>query len=386
MAEQRQKYTSTFPKVIVIGTGIATVLSGLYGLYLSFKSVLAALEGGFTAHLEQHEVPYFYPAFYSMLSVTVVCCLILAWCGIDQIRLRLAHFRLFVGVFIFEIFYFAFIGGFLWLLPSVGMSVGAATGVANYGLMPAFFMLLPLWAPLSLGWAKKRLINRTSDHPIAGFQMAVERRRDSITEPRFKTKFLTSLVGGIGGAGSSFLVLSVTMSFGGFNFYISHFTAHAVTFFLGGVCVIYSANLDSRTPQRLSIYMQIVLLIIASYLAAWLRAKNLSFFSLFPIAVISGSIVNGFSFSAVRSGLWAFAGAVFGMAILAIALSVLAALNITSSEDIWRSLDPAGVSFPIMFMVAQLLVWYGLTVALLFSRIPVYGGNLAVGRTSSSTL
>lgn len=35
----------------------------------------------------------------------------------------------------------------LWLMPTIGLGVGAATGVANGGLMVQFLVLLPLWVP-----------------------------------------------------------------------------------------------------------------------------------------------------------------------------------------------------------------------------------------------
>jgi hypothetical protein len=37
------------------------------------------------------------------------------------------------------------------------MSVGAATGIANGGLMAQFIILFPLWAPLVVWWARKKL-------------------------------------------------------------------------------------------------------------------------------------------------------------------------------------------------------------------------------------
>lgn len=62
---------------------------------------------------------------------------------------------------LFEIVYF-FSLGMLWLAPSMGMSVAAATGVANGGLMAQFLILFPLWAPLLAFWARRHLNDSTN--------------------------------------------------------------------------------------------------------------------------------------------------------------------------------------------------------------------------------
>ncbi len=140
-----------------MGTGIVTLLTAGFGLYISVKALLTVITGGFAERFQQYDVPYFYPASYLMLIVTILCCIIQVWCGLDQVRLKLAHLKLFVGLFVFELLYLVFVGGFLWRSREFGMSVGAATGVAMNGLIPPFFVLLPLWGPFTLAWAKKRL-------------------------------------------------------------------------------------------------------------------------------------------------------------------------------------------------------------------------------------
>jgi hypothetical protein len=59
-------------------------------------------------------------------------------------------------VLLFEVIYFLSVS-LLWTRLTSGMSVAAATGVANGGLMVQFVILFPLWGPLVLWWAKKRL-------------------------------------------------------------------------------------------------------------------------------------------------------------------------------------------------------------------------------------
>ena len=157
MANRHRKFIMDIPRVATVGTGLVTILTAVFGLYLSFKTLITVIAGGFAERLQQYDVPYFYPASYLMLSVTILCCVVLEWCGTDQVRLKLAHLKLFVGLFVFELLYLVFVGGVLWRSREFGMSVGAATGAAMNGLLPPFFVLLPLWAPFTLAWAKKKL-------------------------------------------------------------------------------------------------------------------------------------------------------------------------------------------------------------------------------------
>jgi hypothetical protein len=101
------------------------------------------------------ETPYFLPAFVIMSSICIACYALLIVSGIQFLRGRSALARLFADVLIFEVIYFLTIG-MLWLIPVVGMSIGAATGVANGGLMIQAFILFPLWAPFVVKWAKKK--------------------------------------------------------------------------------------------------------------------------------------------------------------------------------------------------------------------------------------
>jgi hypothetical protein len=245
--------TTKIPRTVAIGTGVLALSSAAYGLYLSLKSFIRAIGGGFTEFLQQYEVPYFYPAFYSMLSVTIVCCLVLAWCGLDQVRLRVAHLKLFIWLFVCEVMYFFFIGGFLWPLPDTGMSIGAASGVANNGLMPPFYILLPLWAPFALAWAKKRLTNGTTGNLTEPLRTEAEGHCETSLGRVINSRVLTALVGGVGGGISSFLLLWDVRLFGALNEYLSDFTLQVVAFFLGGS--VRFAQLSWTLPQLLDAYL-----------------------------------------------------------------------------------------------------------------------------------
>ncbi len=140
-------------KGIMIAVGVASVVMASVGLWYN----LTTLFTDFSSLMQEHDIPHFYPAFYTMSAICIGCYLVLLTCGIQFIRLRTRLLGLFIGIIIFEVVYFFSIGT-MWLIPKVGMSVGAATGVANGGLMFQAFILFPLWAPFLAGWAHKRLI------------------------------------------------------------------------------------------------------------------------------------------------------------------------------------------------------------------------------------
>lgn len=366
MAEQARKYAMNIPTAVTVGTGVLTLLSAAYGLYLSFSGLLWVLQGAFPEVTQQFV--YFYPAVYSMLSVTIVCCLVLAWCGLDQVRLRLAHLKLFIGLFVFEILYLGFIGSFLWPLPNIWMSVGAASGVAVDGLIPPFRILLPLWAPFALAWAKKRLTNSALGHLAEPLQTGAAGRGETTSGRMIRGKLLKALVGGVGGGISFFLVLSAAMSV--LNEHMPAFVFYVAAFCLGGLCVVYSTMLDSPIAQRTRgwYYVPIALLVFASYLAAGLRLQNLSIFSLFPMALSIGIILNGFSLRALRNCLAAFAGSVFGIVALAFGLwaSAGSVLGIVSVAEVKGILD-----HPLVLYIKHGVMWYGFTLGLLLSQSPL---------------
>jgi hypothetical protein len=129
------------------------VLTAVLGLLYNFGSLSIALSGGFVPLMQEIKAPYFLAAFYTMSSLCITVYLAGIVCGIDLLRSRLRWSKLLTAVLLLEVAYF-FAVGFLWTDPTIGMSVGAATGVANGGLMFQFLILMPLWAPLVLWWAR----------------------------------------------------------------------------------------------------------------------------------------------------------------------------------------------------------------------------------------
>lgn len=117
---------------------------------------MTSFSGAFTSGESRQDTPYFYPAFYIMSAICMGCYALLTIFGVQFIRGRAFHVGWFTTLLLFEIVYF-FSLGMLWLAPSIGMSIAAATGVANGGLMAQFLIFFPLWAPLLAFWAQRHL-------------------------------------------------------------------------------------------------------------------------------------------------------------------------------------------------------------------------------------
>jgi len=143
-------------KGALVTVGIVCIVFALLGGWYNSTTLLGSLSGVFSDLVEQHDIPYFYVAFYTMSAMCLLCYAILLFCGVQFLRFRTGVFPLFVGVLLFEVAYF-FSVALMWMMPHVGVSVAAATGVANGGLMFQAYVVFPLWAPFVSWWAKNRL-------------------------------------------------------------------------------------------------------------------------------------------------------------------------------------------------------------------------------------
>lgn len=144
------------PNIILRIIGVAALLCAAFGLWYNITVL-----GNFWSrrlHVDawRHDAPYFFPAYGIMSTVCLACYGLLAFFGIQFLRGRADHLRRFAILMIFEVAYFFSIV-LMWLIPDLGMSVAAATGVANGGLMVQFVIFFPLWAPLLAFWATRRL-------------------------------------------------------------------------------------------------------------------------------------------------------------------------------------------------------------------------------------
>src|SRR5439155_15928400 len=131
---------SNKPRGSVLIVGLVATLASLCGLWYNGTTIVTALHGGFSDLVSKLGLSYFYPAFSLMSGICILCYLLLLVFGIDLLRARLRWSWFLTGVLLFEVIYFFSIALF-WLVPSIGMSVGAATGVANGGLMAQFIIL-----------------------------------------------------------------------------------------------------------------------------------------------------------------------------------------------------------------------------------------------------
>jgi len=122
--------------------------------FIQWTSTIVAIRGGFSELVTQQKLTYFYLAFGIMSGICVTSYLLLLACSADLLRRRLRSVRLLTGILIFEVVYFFSIRA-LWLIPGGGLSIGAATGVANGGLMAQFVLVFPLWGPLLVCHAKR---------------------------------------------------------------------------------------------------------------------------------------------------------------------------------------------------------------------------------------
>lgn len=117
---------------------------------------MTAFSGAFDRMDPKHPAPYFYPAFYTMSLICIVFFFALIVCSVQLLRRKLGFFYLYAGLLFVEVLYFFGVGT-LWFSPKLGMSISAATGVANGGLMFQFMILLPLWGPAAVFVARKIL-------------------------------------------------------------------------------------------------------------------------------------------------------------------------------------------------------------------------------------
>ncbi len=139
-------------KFYIITVGIISIIVALAGIYYNIQGLLT----DFSDLLNDHEISYFYYAFYTMSAICMACYALLMICGIKFMFLKTGIYKVFIGVLVFETVYF-FPFSVMWMVPEFGMSISAATGVANGGLMFQGFILFPFWAPFVVIYASKRL-------------------------------------------------------------------------------------------------------------------------------------------------------------------------------------------------------------------------------------
>ena len=137
--------------------GVVALACAGFGLLYNGVSFYVVVTGGLETVQYEMPVPYLYQAFYVLSALCVACYVALAVCGVQFLRLSTSLIWLFAGAMALEIVMWS-VTGRLWLHPTYGRSVAAATGISQGGLVPQFFIFLPLWAPVLVWLARRSLV------------------------------------------------------------------------------------------------------------------------------------------------------------------------------------------------------------------------------------
>ncbi len=141
--------------------GIFTILIAALGILYESRTLLF----GFPRFSPEKETPYFYHALYSMSSVCIVFYALLVISGFHLVKYNIRILRLFYAVLLTEVIYFLLIVLVLVNLPGIGLSIFAASAVANGGLMFQAWTLFPIWAPILATWAARKIEKQSSTPP-----------------------------------------------------------------------------------------------------------------------------------------------------------------------------------------------------------------------------
>jgi hypothetical protein len=142
---------------MLVVVGVASLAVAVFGAWYNFSTF-----GAVAADLQPDpKAPYYHQAFYIMSGFCVAFYLALAAIGIQLIRGKTNVWGWLLGVVILEVAYFV-ATSFLWLSPTLGVSVASATGVSSGGLMIQLITLFPVWAPLVAWLASRSLRNSSS--------------------------------------------------------------------------------------------------------------------------------------------------------------------------------------------------------------------------------
>lgn len=132
--------------------GAMAIALSILGLYYNFSG----LSRYFANPGYDPETPYFESAFTLMSAVCIACYIALVIIGAQFLRGRSKFLHIFTGILIFEVIYF-YAAAVMSFVPKLGMSIAAALGVSNGGLVFQGLILFPIWAPLAVNWAARRL-------------------------------------------------------------------------------------------------------------------------------------------------------------------------------------------------------------------------------------
>lgn len=133
--------------------GWVSLICAAFGLLYSASSGYAVATGALDGVEVEFSAPYTKQAFLVITLVFSAMFLILGWCGLQFVRLRTFVWPYFTGVLVLEVVAYLLIG-LLWNHAQYGMSIAAATGAAG-GVVPQYFILLPIWGPIATRFAAR---------------------------------------------------------------------------------------------------------------------------------------------------------------------------------------------------------------------------------------
>ncbi len=142
--------------------GVLCLLFSLFGFsynYLTFSRDLSGLAKEVGVEINEQ---YFINSYYIMTAVCITVFSLLAINGIQLIRQKPKWAIILLLISFIEIAYYLILS-YLWQHSEYGLSVAAATGIANGGLSPQIFSLFILWGPAIAYWARtKTLTSQTT--------------------------------------------------------------------------------------------------------------------------------------------------------------------------------------------------------------------------------
>jgi hypothetical protein len=132
--------------------GIVALACAGFGLWYNFATFRAVLR----ERPDQADTPHFRKAFFVMSAICVVFYVALAWIGTEFIFGSSDRWAVFVAVLVAEVAYVLAVG-MLWARSPHALSIAAATGVSNGGLVAQLLILFPIWAPVAIWLARERM-------------------------------------------------------------------------------------------------------------------------------------------------------------------------------------------------------------------------------------
>lgn len=145
--DDRQEMTSTkkWPGNVMVGFGFANIAYAVAGLALQLP-VMFSFHSKFAPDPSK---PYFFQAFYIMSSVEMIFCIALGIIGVFLTMRNLKAVLWCDALFVLEVLFFV-ATAMLWIHPTLGMSVGAATGIGGMGLVLQIITGYPVIAGIAL--------------------------------------------------------------------------------------------------------------------------------------------------------------------------------------------------------------------------------------------